>query len=139
MIRSISTILLLSALFCASCKNYSEDVVDLRQLKQFEGVVYSDSANVPFTGIVVDSVGDTRILYAEYQNGLRNGYAEAWYANGHTKYLGDYYDGKKIGEWKNYYSNGQLKDIGFIGIDGMNIGTSRHYDREGNLTDIRIY
>ena len=41
-------------------------------------------------------------------NGKRIGYWEGYYSDGQLSWKGHYENGKRVGYWEGYYSNGQL-------------------------------
>jgi len=43
-----------------------------------------------------------------YENGKKNGFSVVFYPNGAQRYVGEYQNDQKIGEWKYYDQNGKL-------------------------------
>ncbi|MFL2480368.1 MAG: PDZ domain-containing protein [Verrucomicrobiales bacterium] len=73
-----------------------------------------------------------------YKDGEKNGLWTEWYENGQKAEEGNYKDGEKNGLWTEWYENGQKKTEGNYknGKPVFFKGSSRWWDKNGNLTDI---
>ncbi|MBK7652466.1 MAG: hypothetical protein IPJ20_19480 [Flammeovirgaceae bacterium] len=73
---------------------------------------------------------------SEWRNDIRNGKTISYYENG--KVSGEYYysNGKLVDEFRVYYENGNLKDMGTISIDGF-VYNSKSFDYNGNILNMK--
>ena len=71
-------------------------------------------------------------------NGKKNGESKSYWENGQLSVIQFYIDGKKNGIYKEYYDNGQLKGICSY-IDDKRNGECRTYWPSGQLYDICSY
>ncbi|MDC7999614.1 hypothetical protein POV26_01035 [Aequorivita todarodis] len=73
----------------------------------------------------------------EYQNGLKNGVQNLYYANGNLEKTMHFKDGILKGPYKSFYENGVLyQDFNYQsnGKDSEYIGWNKTYDQNGNLS-----
>ena len=89
---------------------------------------------VPFTGAVVDrdSTGSLVRSMTEYHAGLRDGSAQAWYANGQLAYERTYRRGKEEGEHRGWWPDGTPHFV-YHYRDGLTEGTAREWFPSGLL------
>lgn len=71
-----------------------------------------------------------------YENGFKHGLAKSNISSsGQIGSVGNYFHGRKIGEWKGYHKNGVLKYIGNYNND-IRTGEWKYYDDNGKITGI---
>lgn len=69
-------------------------------------------------------------------NGKKDGYWEFNYANHDKLYSSGYYENDiRVGEWKYYYTNGQIWTSGYFNKDEY-IGYWEEYDSRGNIIGV---
>lgn len=71
-------------------------------------------------------------------NDEKTGEWKYFYNNGQLEEIGSYKSGERTGEWKFYYENGQLGKTGSF-KDDDEFGEWKYYDNNGKLTDIGSY
>jgi antitoxin component YwqK of YwqJK toxin-antitoxin module len=92
-----------------------EKEVDFSQISLRNGIAYKANQNTPFTGIVTKKLANEQIVLS-----------------------GSYKDGKKNGEWLEYFDNGQLRlqeDYLAGNLDGLSV----RYLNNGNLKHSKKY
>ena len=96
-----------------------------------EGILLQEG--VPFTGVVTehDSTGLLRAS-TTYRDGLRDGKAEGWHANGQLSFKRSYQAGRESGRYRGWWENGTPRfDYHFH--DGVLHGEQREWLRDGTL------
>ena len=75
--------------------------------------------------------GDQLKFEGEYLNGKRNGNGKEYGLNNNLLYEGEFLNGKRNGKGKEYYSNGKLKIKGeYL---NSNIWNGKGYNQNGNM------
>ncbi|PIB28293.1 hypothetical protein BFP78_00100 [Gaetbulibacter sp. 5U11] len=104
--KQIWLLLLLSISFTLS----AQDDTTLSQVNSRNGYIYKN--NALFTGILYSDESANNeckcTLEASYSQGKLNGVKKEWYPNGNIKFIGNFKDGKIIGNSKRYNKNGVL-------------------------------
>lgn len=88
----------------------------------------------PFTGIVVDSVGDGAVVRqsTEYLDGLRDGDSRAWYSGNRLAWERAYRHSKEIGTHRGWWANGAPHFV-YHYRNGIIEGTAREWFANGRL------
>lgn len=69
-----------------------------------------------------------------------NGTYSKWFDDGSIEVIGQHINGKRTGQWKSYYSNGQLKEDTKYDNEGNVLGRSIEYYENGKIkADITYY
>ena len=112
--------------------------------------------NNKFSGILIDSIENIKILEVQYLNGRKNGYEKIWYNNGKISEERFYKNGRKEGNHKLFWENGNKKMIAnfldgkyenkiiqwhkngekfkeFYYENGNEIGNQKMWDSKGNI------
>jgi antitoxin component YwqK of YwqJK toxin-antitoxin module len=77
--------------------------------------------------------GSKKTEYSTDSKGVLNGVSRSFYPNGNLKYVGEYVDGFRVGDHKEYYSNGNLMNhFTYTIVDGNELNVIRKkYDEDG--------
>ena len=76
--------------------------------------------------------------YEKFSNVPFSGYLESYYPNGQLKVIGEFADGKKVGEWSEYYMNGIKKSEGQF-ARGKRDGAWMYYFLNANIKEKQFY
>ena len=76
--------------------------------------------------------------YEKFSNVPFSGYLESYYPNGQLKVIGEFSDGKKVGEWSEYYMNGIKKSEGQF-ARGKKDGAWMYYFLNANIKEKQFY
>jgi TonB family protein len=93
-----------------------------------------DFSNFKLQGRVVDHfLTDSVLMVGEYFRGKRNGEFKFYYDNGQINCTGSYSNNKRVGKWVYYYENGHLKQVVlFPQTDNeLDFRVGEYYDRNG--------
>ena len=93
-------------------------------LVERDGLYYKKFTQVPFTG---DITGQSQ---GSFKDGKAIGEWVGYWSNGQLEYKGKYKDGWEEGEWVGYHDNGQLERKGKY-KDGKKVGEWISYDKDG--------
>ncbi|MAD11452.1 MAG: hypothetical protein CMC04_01855 [Flavobacteriaceae bacterium] len=132
-------LLILSCLLFTSV-GWSKDV-SMDDLVQRDGLYYEKNSDVPFTGnILWYAYKDKNIITIKvsYKDGKREGEYLEYYENGQLRFKRNYKDGKLEGEYLIYYESGQLKKKNNY-KNGKRDGENIHYWENGQLYKTEIY
>ena len=88
----------------------SENIPD-GKIYQENGTIYSQATNEPFTGRIIDTLGN-RILEYDIVEGLKNGEFIIYFLNHQPEIYGKIKNNKNEGKWSYYYQNGKLESQG---------------------------
>jgi len=82
-----------------------------------------------------------RSIYIEgdYKNGKREGEWKSWYENGNLWSIGTFKAGVQVGKTMTYYENGNLRYTGNYDGNEKRVGAWKFYDEDGNLLDTIEY
>lgn len=69
---------------------------------------------------------------------LYNGRCIQWYPNGRKRLQGVYKNGRKMGKWKYYYSNGHKDEVVFY-VDGIMRGDIMRWNYDGTSVDFNLF
>jgi antitoxin component YwqK of YwqJK toxin-antitoxin module len=99
-------------------------------------VYYQDK---PFAGEVVTRDAEGRMISLQnYFEGMPSGLQTHWYPNGSKRAEGNSERGVAVGEWRRWYSNGQLARYSVFDHNGQYV-LCQEWDKYGNLTKDRSY
>ncbi|PSR58973.1 hypothetical protein C8258_30375 [Nocardia sp. MDA0666] len=88
----------------------------------------------PYTGEVVETLGDQLLSQEFYVNGVRHGPSRKWWADGHMMSEGEMVAGSPSGIFRKWHHNGRVSEEDHFDENGML--TVRHrWDEEGNSLD----
>ena len=76
--------------------------------------------------------------YEKFSNVPFSGSLESYHPNGQLKIIGEFSDGKKIGEWTEYYMNGIKKSQGQF-ARGKKDGAWMYYFLNANIKEKQVY
>ena len=76
--------------------------------------------------------------YKKFSNAPFSGHVESYYTNGQLKIIGEFSDGKKVGEWVEYYKSGTKKNEGQFTY-GKKDGTWVYYFLNTNIKEKQFY
>ena len=76
--------------------------------------------------------------YEKFSNVPFSGYLESYFPNGQLKVIGEFSDGKKVGEWSEYYMNGIKKSEGQF-ARGKRDGAWMYYFLNANIKEKQFY
>lgn len=111
-----------------------DDVVELTDAKTEE--TFSRSVKTYLTAppsVIGVPQSNKETAEGDYdENGNKIGEWKQYHRNGELKSIGWYKNANQIGEWKTYHHNGQLYHIGTYD-NGKETGEWRYYDLRGNL------
>ena len=100
--------------------------------------IYYGGRKVPFTGRDSIFVNDTLYSSAEYENGIRNGYAIYYYPNGKISIEKEYKKGVQDGPESHYRESGQIWwETSYK--NGKEVGVSKEYYADGSIHWIYPY
>jgi len=104
MFRYISLLFYISFLF-------SQNKVNVNNLVKYGDKYFKENEDIPFNGIVFDisKVTGNKILEYRMINGKKNGDYKEWYPNGFIKHDGKYFSGKENGKWMFWDENRKTK------------------------------
>ena len=107
----------------------------VKMKKNWSFLILFTILNIPafvFAQNVGQKAGDTIINYIDI-NGLKQGYWEKKYPNGKIKYQAHFKNDIPVGEFKRYYSNGQLFAHIIYDKEGNGTGDATYYWDDGKL------
>ena len=78
------------------------------------------------------------IFYKKFSNIPFSGHIESYHPNGQLKIIGDFSDGKKVGNWVEYYMSGNKKSEGQFS-DGKKDGTWVYYFLNTNIKEKQLF
>ncbi|KZM75405.1 toxin-antitoxin system YwqK family antitoxin [Nocardia terpenica] len=90
----------------------------------------------PFTGEVVETLGDKILSQQSYVNGIPHGPDREWWPNGTLESEGQMRDGRPYGIYRRWHENGQLAGEKHFGDDGA-LHTVLEWDEDGNPIELR--
>lgn len=93
-----------------------------------------DLNNFKLQGIVTDhTLNDTLLMVGEYFGGKKSGNFVFYYDNGHIMSNGAYLHNKRIGKWTYFYQDGKLKQIVIFpqNENALDFSVAEYYDRNG--------
>ncbi|MEV5511316.1 toxin-antitoxin system YwqK family antitoxin [Streptomyces orinoci] len=91
----------------------------------------------PFTGEVETTAPNGRMIALfTYQDGIRHGPQQTWYADGTRRSEGTVNSGTAVGEWREWHLNGQPAGLVTHTQDGLPLHR-RRWDPNGNLIEDR--
>jgi antitoxin component YwqK of YwqJK toxin-antitoxin module len=91
----------------------------------------------PFTGEVVETAPNGRIVaLTSYSNGMEDGPATQWYADGQLRAKGVVSSGRAVGLHRRWHRNGQLAAEQRYDDNGRELSV-RTWDEAGNVIDDR--
>lgn len=91
-----------------------------------------DTANQIFAGAVRDFTKDGKpVMTGNYLGGQKNGLFTTLYRNASKESEGTYQNNLRVGVWRHFYSNGQIKNSIDFGQDGY-IHSLSYFDSLGN-------
>ncbi len=79
-----------------------------------------------------------RYLEGQYFDGKRNGDWVWYFESGKVKAKGSYINGTKVGEWVDYFENGKINKTQTYD-DGFKVGKEKTYNEKGVLTQTRDF
>ncbi|GAB4583202.1 hypothetical protein Ntsu_10340 [Nocardia sp. IFM 10818] len=85
----------------------------------------------PFTGEVVEAIGDELLSQEFYVNGIKNGPTREWWAGGPLKSEGEFRRGRVFGTFREWHDNGVQALEQEFNERGRMV-SSRAWDEEGN-------
>lgn len=92
--------------------------VTMEDLVNKNGIYYSKSSDIPFTGNVTLKTCESNELHCKelvnLKNGKRDGFGLKFWDNGKLRHKINYANGKKNGSIVEHHYNGQLKTKGFF-------------------------
>lgn len=95
------------------------------------GILLRD--RLPYTGHVVERDADGGVVTnTTYRDGLRDGAADAWYANGQRSYHRTYWQGREDGEHTGWWEDGRVR-FSYQYRRGLIEGAAREWFRDGKL------
>jgi antitoxin component YwqK of YwqJK toxin-antitoxin module len=74
-----------------------------------------------------------------YKNGKREGEWKSWYDNGNLWSVGTFKEGVQVGKTMTYYENGNLRYSGSYDKNEKRIGEWKFYDEDNNLIETIKY
>ncbi|MGW4245443.1 toxin-antitoxin system YwqK family antitoxin [Nocardia sp. NPDC004722] len=85
----------------------------------------------PFTGEVVETIGDQLLTQEFYVDGVPHGPDREWWADGSLKSEGEVVYGRPQGTWRSWHPNGQIAEEREFNSKG-HLTTVRKWDEDGN-------
>ena len=76
--------------------------------------------------------------YRKFSNAPYSGHVESYYKNGQLKIIGEFSDGKKVGEWIEYYMSGNKKNEGQF-ANGKKNGSWEYYFLNTKIKEKQFY
>lgn len=103
---------ILLLLFSACSKNeVPESTLEMR-----DTLIYKKGETKPYTGHEKALIQDKVIEY-DVVDGIKQGDFKLYYSNGNVQIEGEVKDNKNIGEWKYYYESGEIESKGLFEED----------------------
>tara|TARA_B100000902_G_C27306991_1_gene916085 strand:- start:2683 stop:3078 length:396 start_codon:yes stop_codon:yes gene_type:complete len=102
-------LLFLLIVFISSCGN-KQNSYKVSETTKVDDIIYVLSTMKPLTGVVYNKYGGASILYeCSYLDGKKHGQERWFYKNGNLKSLDKFIHGEYVDLSELYYENGQLK------------------------------
>lgn len=89
----------------------------------------------PFTGEVVEQLGDQLIAQQFYVDGIPHGPDREWWVDGGPKSEGEIRHGMPTGIYRAWHRNGQLAEEREFADDGR-VAVLRRWDEDGNPIEV---
>jgi hypothetical protein len=86
--------------------------------------------DAPYSGMVIERDNTGARSSTEYRDGVRDGWARAWYGNGQLSYERLYLRGKEDGEHRGWWPDGRVRFL-YHYRDGLIEGTAREWFANG--------
>ncbi|MFI6524926.1 toxin-antitoxin system YwqK family antitoxin [Streptomyces uncialis] len=93
----------------------------------------------PYTGEVVEYLGDALVSQETYAEGRPNGRTRQWYEDGVLRAEGTHTGGRLKGEFKEWHPNGVLKCRQLNSENGMSVLEDDRWDEDGQQIQARRY
>lgn len=81
-----------------------------------DGMVYKGGTDIPFTGVLIDTV-ENRIIEYNLINGLKNGDFVIYLPSGQIGVYGQMINNKNNGKWSYFYPDGKIESEGMFKED----------------------
>ncbi|AXE88401.1 hypothetical protein [Streptomyces sp. Go-475] len=88
----------------------------------------------PFTGEVTEHLGESLVSLDNYVDGYKNGPSREWYEDGTLRSEGTLREGRPVGEFKEWHSNGVLAARQVFAENGMTLLADSAWDGHGRPT-----
>ena len=107
--KSKSALQIIFLVFILGCSN----VIDENDLVEKSSLTYLKNSDTPFSGNISGKFknGNNRII-GQYDDGKKVGDWVLFYDNGNEKEKGSYSNGVKIGTWLSYFKDGVISSKG---------------------------
>ncbi|MER6129724.1 hypothetical protein ABT173_45650 [Streptomyces sp. NPDC001795] len=90
----------------------------------------------PFTGEVVEYLGEALVSLETYEDGLRHGPNREWYKDGALQSEGMARRGRPVGISREWHANGTLASEKVFSEDGWTMLSVREWDENGQPTRV---
>ena len=119
---------------------YMEDDLDEsnKRLHQIEPPVTKKPVGEKISIQIDDVVKRDGTYYRKFSNAPFSGHVESYYTNGQLKIIGEFSDGKKVGEWIEYYMSGNKKNEGQF-ANGKKNGSWEYYFLNTKIKEKQFY
>jgi antitoxin component YwqK of YwqJK toxin-antitoxin module len=97
------------------------------------GLIFKQGEPNPYSGIIKDTVEGKIVEYAVIQ-GKKNGEFKTYFKNGNLEMVGQIKDNLNQGKWTYYYKSGQIESEGIF-KDDLPDGNCRWFYENGNLRE----
>jgi len=108
------------SIFISSCQNEfkSKNNSQIKNIVIKEGLIYETGKDIAFTGRIIDTLANKIIIY-DVVKGMKNGEFKIYYSSGNLEMTGAIKNNKNEGKWSYYYPNGQIESEGYFKEDNV--------------------
>lgn len=130
-LKKLKLHLIIIALVLLGCEAASEKQADV--IFQ-NGIIYSTSDSLPFTGVIKDTI-DGKVIEYEVSEGRKNGFFKTYFKNGKLEMSGRIQNNLNQGKWSYYYPSGRIESEGYFN-DDLPEGVWKWYYENGNVKEV---
>lgn len=130
-------ILLLPVMMALLLYTWPQKKVSSTAFEVRDGLIYHIGSEVPFSGMVLDTVANKIIEY-NVVSGKKNGNFVVSNASGNVEVFGKITKNKNEGVWKYYYPDGKLESVGNFESDKLT-GKWLWYYPDGSLKKVGFF
>ena len=123
-----------------SQKNFEKKVsISIDKIVERDDTYYKKFSNIPFTGHIESYYKNGQLkIIGEFSDGKKIGNWVEYYMSGVKKSEGQFNKGKKNGKWLYYFLNSKTKEKQFY-IDGNKDGLWEKFDVDGSIKQTESY
>lgn len=129
--------ILFSLLFIVTSISCKKPDAPLPEITIKDGLIYKQGEPKAYSGVIKDTV-EGKIIEYNVIEGKKSGEFKTYFKNGQLEMIGQIKENLNQGKWTYYYQNGQVESEGIF-KDDLPDGTWKWYYENGNLKEEGVY